>query len=206
VIDVNEAQPEVLLDRLRRHLDPDGARITVLGAAFKPGTDDIRESPTLKIVPGLLGARARVVVHDPIALPNARAALGDHGIVYEPDLETALSGADAVLLITAWPEYAALPELLRGTRPWSSTGGGCSPGRAGPLRRCRVPGLNRRPVDQPATARPELPRELRGAVRELGFAQRGQRAVLLRDVDRGQRPGDRQLGISVVDAALEVGV
>jgi UDPglucose 6-dehydrogenase len=115
VIDVNEAQPEVLLDRLRRHLDPDGARITVLGAAFKPGTDDIRESPTLKIVPGLLGARARVVLHDPIALPNARAALGDHGIVYEPDLETAVSGADAVLLITAWPEYAALPALLRGT-------------------------------------------------------------------------------------------
>jgi len=112
VIDVNEAQPQVLLDRLRRHLDPDGARIAVLGAAFKPGTDDIRESPTLKIVPRLLGARAHVVVHDPIALPNARAFLGDDGIAYEPDLETALADVDAVLLVTAWPEYAALPELL----------------------------------------------------------------------------------------------
>ncbi len=113
VIDVNEAQPEVLLDRLRRHLEPEGARIAVLGAAFKPGTDDIRESPTLKIVPRLREAGANVVVHDPIALPNARAALGEDGIHYETDLEAALSGADAALLVTAWPEYAALPELLR---------------------------------------------------------------------------------------------
>jgi len=113
VIDVNEAQPEVLLDRLRRHLEPDGAHIAVLGAAFKPGTDDIRESPTLKIVPRLREAGANVVVHDPIALPNARAALGEDGIHYETDLEAALSGADAALLVTAWPEYAVLPELLR---------------------------------------------------------------------------------------------
>ncbi len=115
VIDVNEAQPEVLLDRLRRHLEPDGARIAVLGAAFKPGTDDIRESPTLKIVPRLREAGAHVVVHDPIALPNVRAALGEDGIDYEADLEVALKGADAALLVTAWPEYAALPELLHGS-------------------------------------------------------------------------------------------
>ena len=114
VLDINQAQPEVMLDRLRRHLEPQGARVVVLGAAFKPGTDDVRESPTLRVVPALVAAGAQVVLHDPIALDNARAMLGDEHIEYESDLPRSLAGADAVLLVTAWPEYAEVPKLLEG--------------------------------------------------------------------------------------------
>jgi UDPglucose 6-dehydrogenase len=111
---INDAQPEVLTDRLRRHLDLAGARIAVLGAAFKPGTDDVRESPALRIVPELIASGATVVLHDPVALDNARAVLGD-GIVYEDDLATTVRGADAIVIVTAWPDYGQLPDLLAGS-------------------------------------------------------------------------------------------
>ena len=113
VIDINTAQPQVLLDRLARHLTLDGARVAVLGAAFKPGTDDVRESPTLAVVPALVAAGAEVVVHDPIATDNARAVLGDVDIDYTCDLPVALDAADAVVLVTAWPDYLEVPKLLQ---------------------------------------------------------------------------------------------
>jgi UDPglucose 6-dehydrogenase len=115
VLDVNEHQPEVLVERLLRHLDPAGQRIVVLGAAFKPGTDDVRESPTLTIVPALVDAGADVVVHDPVALDNAREALGPVAVTYVEDLDRALEGAAAVLLVTAWPEYRQVPEIIDGS-------------------------------------------------------------------------------------------
>ncbi|WP_052667089.1 UDP-glucose dehydrogenase family protein [Nitriliruptor alkaliphilus] len=114
VLAVNTAQPGVLVDRLRRHLDPRGARVAVLGAAFKAGTDDVRESPALAVISLLRDAGAEVVVHDPVALVHAEAALGSDGISFVDDLATAIDGADAIILVTAWPEYAALPELLAG--------------------------------------------------------------------------------------------
>lgn len=116
VLQVNEEQPGVLLDLVRRHVEPTGAKITVLGAAFKPGTDDVRESPTLRAVPQLRAAGASVTVHDPIALGNLRTALADEEVCYEQDLELALEGADAVVLVTAWPVYSGLPSLLSGRR------------------------------------------------------------------------------------------
>ena len=112
-LEVNADQSAVLVDRLRAHLDLSGARVAVLGAAFKPGTDDVRESPTLRVVPELRTAGAEVVVHDPIALENARAVLGDE-VGYETDLRAAVEKADAVVVITAWGEYQRLPELLAG--------------------------------------------------------------------------------------------
>jgi UDPglucose 6-dehydrogenase len=68
----------------------------------------------LRVVPALVAAGAQVVVHDPIALDNARASLGDVQIKYEADLARSLAGADAVLLVTAWPDYAEVPKLLEG--------------------------------------------------------------------------------------------
>jgi UDPglucose 6-dehydrogenase len=111
---INAEQPGVLVDRLRRHVDLTGARVAVLGAAFKPGTDDVRESPTLRIVPELVDAGAQVVLHDPVALDNARAVLGSEGIDHEPRLDRAVDGVDAILLVTAWPEYLQLPTVLDG--------------------------------------------------------------------------------------------
>lgn len=112
VLDINEAQPEVMLARLQRQLELPGARVAVLGAAFKPGTDDVRESPTLRLVPALVMAGAHVVVHDPIAIDNARIALGRERIDYQADLLAALANVDAVLIVTAWPEYLEVPRLL----------------------------------------------------------------------------------------------
>jgi UDPglucose 6-dehydrogenase len=114
VLDVNEHQPQVLVDRVLHHIDPAGARIAVLGAAFKPGTDDVRSSAAFPVVDGLRGAGADVVVHDPIALDNFRASRDEDGVVYTSDLSAALDGADAVVLTTAWPDYEVVPELLRG--------------------------------------------------------------------------------------------
>lgn len=112
VLKVNDEQPGRLLDLLHRHLDPAGSAVTVLGAAFKPGTDDVRESPTLRVVPALRAAGAHVTVHDPIALGNLAAVLEDDEVRCESDLARALEVADAVVLVTSWPQYAAVPELL----------------------------------------------------------------------------------------------
>jgi UDPglucose 6-dehydrogenase/GDP-mannose 6-dehydrogenase len=111
-IAVNEDQPARMVELLRRHLpDLDGRAVTVLGAAFKPNTDDVRESPALRVVEDLLAAGAAVTVHDPIALENFRPAFGDK-IAYESDLDAALAGAEAVLLVTSWPQYRDLPARL----------------------------------------------------------------------------------------------
>jgi len=80
-----------------------GARVTILGAAFKPGTDDVRDSPALEVATRLKGLGADVVVTDPIALDNVRALHPELRAV--EDLDAALHGADAVALLTEWPEY-----------------------------------------------------------------------------------------------------
>jgi UDPglucose 6-dehydrogenase/GDP-mannose 6-dehydrogenase len=105
-LDVNEDQPDRLVELVVDRVDAP-ARVAVLGAAFKPGTDDIRESPTLRVVPALVDVGYDVVLHDPIALDNATQHFGDH-IGYELDLATAVKGADAVVLVTSWPDYAGL--------------------------------------------------------------------------------------------------
>ncbi|MGF1597191.1 MAG: UDP-glucose dehydrogenase family protein [Acidimicrobiales bacterium] len=112
---VNEHQPARLVEMVTSRLAAP-ARVAVLGAAFKPGTDDIRESPTLRVVPPLVDAGYEVVLHDPIALDPARAELGD-GLSYEADLGIALAGADAVVLVTSWPEYGSLAKHLGDTSP-----------------------------------------------------------------------------------------
>jgi UDPglucose 6-dehydrogenase len=112
VLDINAEQPQVLVERIRSRIPLSGARIAVLGAAFKPGTDDVRESSALTVVPALSAGGAEVVVHDPTAIVNARAVLGSSGIEYTDDLDAALQGATAVVLLTAWPEYRTLPDRL----------------------------------------------------------------------------------------------
>jgi UDPglucose 6-dehydrogenase len=90
-----------------------GARITVLGAAFKPDSDDIRDSPALDVALHLHELGALVRVHDPKALDNARRSRP--GPEYVDDVTDACRDADAVLHLTEWREYRALdPEALGG--------------------------------------------------------------------------------------------
>ena len=95
-----------------------GKRIAVLGLAFKPETDDMREAPSLPLIGGLLDAGASVVGFDPVAMGVAKAVLPS-AMVFAPDTATALTGADAVILVTEWNEFRALGparlgQLMRG--------------------------------------------------------------------------------------------
>jgi UDPglucose 6-dehydrogenase len=83
-----------------------GSKVCVLGAAFKPDSDDVRDSPALDIAAAMRNAGAEVVVHDPKALANAARVFPN--LTYEPDLMLALSGADLIVLATEWREYRDL--------------------------------------------------------------------------------------------------
>ena len=108
---VNGGQPARLVELLRRELGPlAGRAVTVLGLAFKPDTDDVRHSPAIPVLRGLLDAGASVVAHDPVVGPAALAGLD--GVGHTGDLRVALSGAEAVVLVTRWSDYLAVPALL----------------------------------------------------------------------------------------------
>jgi UDP-glucose 6-dehydrogenase len=112
VIDVNERQPLRMVEMLRRHIpELDEVEVAVLGAAFKPGTDDIRESPGIEVARQLAGAGAKVTLVDPIATDRAREELGD-GVAYATELADIPKSVQGILLITAWDDFSGLPELV----------------------------------------------------------------------------------------------
>jgi UDPglucose 6-dehydrogenase len=92
--------------------DLSGKRIAVLGAAFKPNSDDIRDSPSLAISGRLADEGALVAVHDPVAMPNAARVRPD--LQYADSVYHAAQGADLVLHLTEWADYRAIdPQALR---------------------------------------------------------------------------------------------
>jgi UDPglucose 6-dehydrogenase len=107
VVETNDRQKHVLFDKLTNQFgDLSDKTIAILGVAFKPGTDDIRESPALTLINDLLDAGANIRLHDPIALDNARDEIGDHNqIDYIDDHYTVLSGVDGAALVTHWDDY-----------------------------------------------------------------------------------------------------
>lgn len=113
VIEVNESQPARMMELLSRHFpELEGVAVTVLGMAFKPGTDDIRESPSLEVTGELLARGANVTVFDPVASKPVEELYGNQ-VRYADDLEDAISGSKAILLMTRWSEFERLPSLLR---------------------------------------------------------------------------------------------
>ncbi len=112
VIDVNADQPRRMIALLQRHhVELTGLRVTVLGVAFKPGTDDIRESPGIEIVQRLSALGAIVTVHDPVAEHAARKVLPDT-VRFADTVAEAITGSASILLTTRWPEYDRLAELV----------------------------------------------------------------------------------------------
>jgi UDPglucose 6-dehydrogenase len=103
---VNQRQKQVLFEKIRQHFGGDlaGKTVAVWGLAFKPRTDDIRESPALTLLDSLLAAQATVRVHDPEAMANVRAVYGDK-LTYSDRPYGALEGADALAVVTEWPEF-----------------------------------------------------------------------------------------------------
>ena len=111
VAGTNDRQPARLVDLLRRELgELRGRRVTVLGLAFKPDTDDVRSSPALPVLRLLLEAGAEVSVHDPVVGPQALDGLGE--VTYVEDLADAVKQAEAVVVVTRWDHYRRLPELV----------------------------------------------------------------------------------------------
>jgi UDPglucose 6-dehydrogenase len=83
-----------------------GKRIAILGLAFKPNTDDMREAPSLSIVTALLDAGAEIVAYDPEAMASAKTLMPE--IAYAPDAYSCLEGADALVIVTEWDAFRAL--------------------------------------------------------------------------------------------------
>jgi len=108
VIRINEDQRHRFLRKVRSVLwTLRGKRLGVLGLAFKGGTDDIRESPAILLVQELLREGCHICAHDPAAMDRAREVLNS-SVVYAAGPYEAAAGADALLILTEWEEFAAL--------------------------------------------------------------------------------------------------
>jgi UDPglucose 6-dehydrogenase len=105
---VNDDQKKLLAGKVMARFGENltGLRLAVWGLSFKPGTDDMREAPSLVVIEKLLGAGARMVVYDPVAMDEARHHLGDR-VTFAKNAMEALDGADALLLVTEWHEFRA---------------------------------------------------------------------------------------------------
>lgn len=113
VIEVNEDQPNRMLELLHKHLPSlEGVAVGVLGLAFKPGTDDVRESPAIPIIEALLQRGAKVKAFDPIAEHEMRKVFPDSQVEYHPSVASAVESTQAVMLVTRWPEFEHLPAML----------------------------------------------------------------------------------------------
>ena len=109
VVAVNERMQQRAVDKAVEALagEPRGRTVAVLGLSFKPGTDDIRESPAMTVVRGLLERGARVRVFDPVAMELARRELPE-GVTYCEDAYDAAKGAEVLVLATEWNEFRLL--------------------------------------------------------------------------------------------------
>jgi UDPglucose 6-dehydrogenase len=107
VIEVNELQKRRVVGKLKKHLGGlEGKTVALLGLAFKPQTDDMREASSLVLAARLLAEGAQVRAYDPVAAHAAKERLS--GVSICPTAAECLAGADAVVLVTEWPEFADL--------------------------------------------------------------------------------------------------
>jgi UDPglucose 6-dehydrogenase len=118
VEDVNDRQKERLVDKIEAYLpNLSGRTIAIWGLAFKPRTDDMREAPAIPIIERLLARGVTVRAYDPAAAPVARGIFGDRITLCDKSYE-ALSGADALAVVTEWnefrePDFAKMQSLMK---------------------------------------------------------------------------------------------
>ena len=106
VMEVNERQKTILMPKVRAYFNNNlnGKKIALWGLAFKPNTDDIREAPALYMIDSLLKEGAKVAAYDPEAMDNVKELLGKQ-VDYSDDAYSVLEGADALIIVTEWPEF-----------------------------------------------------------------------------------------------------
>lgn len=115
VIQINLEQPQRVIEILERHFPSlQGLRVSVLGLAFKPDTDDMRESPAIPIIRELVARGASISAYDPVATESAQKVLPPERIQFLGGLESALQDTDAAVLVTRWDEFQRVPEIIAG--------------------------------------------------------------------------------------------
>ena len=105
---VNERQKSLLGQKIQAHFGDAlaGRLIALWGLSFKPGTDDMREAPSLVLIEFLLSHGARVRAYDPVAVERCNSLLGERkGLEYAPSAGEAVRGADALAIVTEWPQF-----------------------------------------------------------------------------------------------------
>ena len=107
-VEVNDARKKAMADRVIKALggSAQGRTVTLLGLAFKPNTDDMRDAPSLDIAPALIAAGAHVQAYDPESMGEARKLLPD--LDYKADAYQACEGAHAIVILTEWDQFRAL--------------------------------------------------------------------------------------------------
>ena len=109
VIDVNNKQQIILVDKAKqRFRSLQEKKCALLGLAFKPGTDDLREAPSIAISEKLIKEGAKVFAYDPVAMENAKKVM-DPEVQLCNGIEAAIQGADVVFIVTEWKEFIDFP-------------------------------------------------------------------------------------------------
>jgi len=108
VVEVNDRRKASMAARVAAALGGNlkGKRVAVLGLAFKPNTDDMREAPSIALIEGLLKGGAQVAAFDPVAIEQAQPLMPQ--VEFAPDAHAAAAGADALVIVTEWDEFRAL--------------------------------------------------------------------------------------------------
>ncbi len=121
VVQANARQVTLFLDKIGKHYAGrlEGKTVAVWGLSYKPGTDDVRDSPSLRIVSELLDSGCVLKVYDPVAMDNFRSAVSHENLQNVMSASEAASGADMLLILTEWDEFVKFPldrinSLLRG--------------------------------------------------------------------------------------------
>ena len=118
VMAINQSRSKRLVDMTRDQLGGiAGKRIALMGIAFKPDTDDTRESPAFPVIERLLDLGAEVTVHDPVVRRESIRADLRERVDVATDLATVLASADALVIVTRWDEYHKIPDLVNSMKP-----------------------------------------------------------------------------------------
>jgi UDPglucose 6-dehydrogenase len=118
ILRINDEQPRRIRPLLQKHFHSlRGVRVTILGLAFRPDTDDLRHSPAIPIINDLLEAGSDLTAYDPQAMDGARRFFSDDRVRYAPTLADAVRHAQAAVIVTRWKEFKRLPDLLRELNP-----------------------------------------------------------------------------------------
>ena len=113
VVKVNREQPFEVVRKVKNYYPSlKDTKIAILGLAFKPNTDDMRESPAIPIVKELLGEGAIIKAYDPVALEEARKVFPEREIQFYQNIKETIENVQAVLLLTSWEEFNRIPSLL----------------------------------------------------------------------------------------------